>query len=743
MSPRKLKPKEKRTYLAITLLFLGIIVLTFLETYLQGVELSSRYITTNIVVFALVNINIILLMILVLLVLRNLIKLYFEHRQKTLGSKFKSKLIVAFTALSIIPAGILFVVSLNLINKSIKNWFEIQVEEVLIGTTEISRNYYQSIGQNNLHHARFISQEITRRRLISSYNQDKLSVLITTKQKEYNLGMVEVFDAELQRVISVANPSIPAADLKASGQESLQKVLQGQEITLIDSAGKGDMIRNLVPIMSWMEEGQVAGALVVNRYVPASLVQQVGKITSTYENYMQSKVLKNPIRISYQMTLGMITLLIVFSATWFAFYLARLITVPIQKLAEGTHRISEGELDFKINHEATDELGMLIGSFNRMTDDLRANKLNLESAYRNLEKTNLELEQRRLYIETVLDNIATGVVSLDQEGRVTTMNKAAQSMLGLSASKSRNSKFSKVFGKGPYKEIMTFIEDLTSQDINWLERKIDLSLEDDQLNLLLIGSNTFGEKLDYTGSVIVLENLTDLIKAQRVAAWREVARRIAHEIKNPLTPIKLSAQRLRKKYYQKGGDFEEIFDEGTQMIIGQVDELKRLVDEFSLFARMPSSKPMPTDIHSILENTLKLYKEMDKNVAIDTSFHPESLMALVDPEQMKRAFMNVIDNSIEATDGKGSIWIETVYDQNSQSIKIIFKDTGRGIPPEVRDKLFAPYFSTKKEGTGLGLSIVSSIVSDHHGYIRIKNNSPRGTIFIIELPALRGERIKA
>ena len=738
---KKLKPKEKRTYLAITVIFLFVIVLTFLETYLQGVQLSSRFITSNIIVFALVNINIILLMILVLLVLRNLVKLYFEHRQKTLGSKFKTKLIVAFSALSIIPAGILFVVSLNLINKSITNWFEIQVEEVLKGSTEISRNFYQNVGQNNLHFARLISLQISEDRLLSSYNRDKLSAMIAARQKEYNLGMVELFDGELERIISAANPSIPASALKPSDEKLLTQALQGLDVTSIDPAGQGDMIRNIVPVRSRSNEDQVIGALVINTYVPASVVQQVNNISTTYEGYMQSKVLKNPIRISYQMTLGMITLLVVFSATWFAFYLARLITVPIQKLAEGTHRISGGDLDFKIDLAANDELGMLIDSFNRMTEDLKANKINLESAYRHLEKTNLALDERRLYIETVLDNIATGVVSLDSKGRVTTMNMAAQSMLMLSALKSRNRLYSKVFKDRSHREINSFIEDLFSQEVNWLERKVDILVEDHQLNLLLLGSNFHNEK-DYTGSVIVLENLTEMIKAQRIAAWREVARRIAHEIKNPLTPIKLSAQRLRKKFALGSDDFNNVFDEGTQMIISQVDELKKLVDEFSLFARMPSSKPVPTNIHTILENTLKLYREVEKDITIESRFHPEPLTAMVDPEQMKRAFINLIDNGIEATDGRGHIIVETTFDKRAQSIKVLFKDNGKGIPPEIREKLFVPYFSTKSEGTGLGLSIVSSIISDHSGYIRVKSNQPRGSTFIIELPALKGERVK-
>lgn len=742
MSPRKLISRERKTFLIISLLLLVVILLTFLETYLQGVSLTSRFITNNIIVFAVVNINIILLMILVLLVFRNLIKLYFEHRRKILGSKFKTKLILAFSLLSIIPAIVLFIVSLTFINKSIQNWFEIRVEEVLKGTNEISRDYYQFAGEHSLRSARSIVRKIDLDLLSGSDEDGGLLAYLGSAREEYNISRLQVFNADMRKTISSDDPRLPVGLIPDPSQKHIQQALQGLEINLVESAGPGEVIRSIIPLASPDEPLHIRGALASDTYIASSIGNKVKDITATYENYRQSKILKNPIRVSYQVTLGMIFLMIIFWVTWFSFYLARFITVPIQKLAEGTRRISEGSLDFKIDFESKDELGMLVSSFNNMTDDLKANKTKLESAYRHLEKSNLELQSRKLYIETVLDNIATGVISLDPKGRLTTVNKAAQTMLGLRGSRNLNRFYEKAFKEDSYADIRDFIDELHSQSLNWLERRIDLVTEGSSLNLLLIGSNLYDEKMKYSGSVIVLENLTEMISAQRIAAWREVARRIAHEIKNPLTPIKLSAQRLRKKFFRNSDDFDNVFDEGTQMIIGQVDELRKLVDEFSRFAKMPSSKPTATDIHNILENTLLLYRETYKDMTFKTNFHPGPLMIMADVEQMKRAFVNLIDNSIEATGQAGTIEMETAYDKNSRSVRIFFKDDGRGIPLKDRDKLFIPYFSTKKEGTGLGLTIVSSIISDHCGYIRIKNNTPKGTVFIIEIPALKKDKIK-
>jgi two-component system nitrogen regulation sensor histidine kinase NtrY len=734
-------PTGKRNIILIAGTFLFMLLLTFLEIYLQGVTISSRFITNNIIVFVVINIHIILLMVLVLLVLRNLTKLYIENRQRILGARFKTKLIVSFILLSSIPLLILFVGSLSLVNKSIHDWFDYRIEEVLLRSTEIADSYYQALGTTNLHFARRLAQGIETGRLLKPGAPERLMDWLGAREEEYNLHSATVFDENLGVFVGVARSGEMGDALPPPQPALLRKALQGEEATAVVRSGSQEYLRCFVPIAAGPR--QARGVLVVSTRLPVNLGDGVKKISSTFENYRQFKILKNPIRFNYQIALAMITLLWIFMIIWFAFYLARFITVPIQHLAEATRRVSSGDLDYRITFKANDELGMLIDSFNNMTGDLQSNKAMLDTAYQRLERSNRELEGRKRYIETVLDNIATGVVSFDRTGRVTTVNKAARAMLRIGDTPLPAPHFRDLFGGESHREILSCLETLYGQTVNRVEQRIDIEGETTSLNLYLLGSSIRDEEGVYAGSVCVLENITELNKAQRIAAWREVARRIAHEIKNPLTPIKLSAQRIRKKFFQGSRDFDRVFDEGTQMIIEQVGELQHLVDEFSRFARMPSGRPSAVDIHQILATSVKLFGETYREVEFVTDFADHPLQVMADPEQMKRAFINLIDNAIDAVAQKGKVEIATLEDPSTRTVRILIKDDGTGIPPEIKDNLFTPYFSTKKEGTGLGLAIVSSIVTEHGGYIRVKPNVPRGTVFIIELPLHRGSAIPA
>jgi two-component system nitrogen regulation sensor histidine kinase NtrY len=733
----KLAPRERKTLMAIVIILLFIVVLTFLETFLHGVPLPSSFIPGNIIVFVVVNIHIILLMILVLLVLRNLVKLYFEHRQKILGSRFKTKLMVAFTLLSIIPTLVLFLGAMNLVRNSIQNWFEIRVEDVLRSTTDIAKSYYQLIEDNNRHYARRIANAIAGGRYLLYDSPETLLSVISSKQREFNLSTIQVFDRNLVEIVGVSSAESPAEKPSPATTAALRQALAGKEVSVIDAAGTTEIIRCLAPVALVRSPQDVLGVIMVSTTIPLKIGTRVQSITRTYESYRQSTMLRRPILASYQMILVMIALLSVFFATWFAFYLARLITVPIQSLAEGTRRISQGDLDVTLGElSSNDELGMLVGSFNHMAEELRASRRKLDTAYSALQRNNLELAGGKRYIETVLDNIATGVLSIDGRGTVTTINLSAQRMLSISFPDIHGKPFGEVFAAPFHAGIRAFIEDLHHGMVNRLERRIDLAMEDVlPQNLLLVGTNLHDERGIYAGTVVAIENLTELTAVQRIAAWREVARRIAHEIKNPLTPIKLSAQRLRKKHLQNSPDFDAVFDEGTQVIIDQVEEMRRLVDEFSRFARMPASHPTPTDIHAVLEDTLRLYRETYRQVEFLTSLSQGPLMAMADPGQMKRVFINLIDNGIEAMEGHGTVSIETRVVPETRNVRIVITDTGKGLTPDIKEKLFSPYFSTKKDGTGLGLAIVNGIIADHGGSIRVRTNRPHGTAFVIEIPA--------
>ena len=367
--------------------------------------------------------------------------------------------------------------------------------------------------------------------------------------------------------------------------------------------------------------------------------------------------------------------------------------------------------------------------------DLKTSKNQLEEANRELIKGNVELEQRRLYMEIVLANVAAGVISADARGRILTINKSAERMLEIEAVRIIGRHYKEVLSGEYVKIIDRFLEDVNLFRKGFLKKQIRFSLENKTLPLLVSLNVLRDDQNNYLGLVAVFEDLSEIEKAQRVAAWREVARRIAHEVKNPLTPIQLSAQRLRKRYGEKLGKEEgKVFQECTQMIIRQVEELKRLVNEFSTFARMPASNPSPAKLSEIINEALSLFKEAHKDIKILFNDSKDVPIFNLDREQIKRVMINLLDNAIAAIDGNGRIVIDLSYDKVLQMVRIEIADNGKGISPDHKMRLFEPYFSTKKQGTGLGLAIVSTVITDHNGFIRVQDNKPSGTKFIIELP---------
>ncbi len=730
------KKKRRREALIIIGAITIIVSLTVLETYLAQFG-KQFFISNSIIFFALININIILLILVIFLVLRNLTKLFFERRRKILGSKLRTKLVVAFVALSLVPTSLLFFASVIFINNSIENWFNVQVENSLRESLKVAKVYYKNSQDNALYYARQLSEEARDKKLLNEQNLSVLKEFIKIKQKEYNLGAVEVFSSQLEELVKVINPRITVKSLPSPESNLVKKGLDGEEFSQIQSAGKGDLIVGIVPVYSTWKPKDVVGVIAVNYHVPQSLTGKMRDISATFEEYRQSKILKYPIKLSYFLVLTIVTLLIIFAATWFGFYLAKGITVPIQQLAAGTERVARGDLDFHIDSVADDEFGILVDSFNKMTQDLKNSRKGLKQANIELTKTNIELDRRGNYMGIVLKNVAAGVISIDKDGRITTINKSAERMLEINSEKILNKNFLEVLST-PYLEMVEgLVKDLEKSPASSITKEIELSLEKEGLTLLANVSILKDEEGSYLGMLAVFDDLTQIQKAQRVSAWREVAKRIAHEIKNPLTPIKLSAQRLRKKYLSQFAEDGKIFDECTETIISQVDELKNLVNEFSNFARMPAINPKRNDLNQIIGESVNLFKGAHKNVNI--AFKKCNLLPTfdLDKNQMKRVIINLLNNgvaSIEKEGNEGELTVDCNYDQQLDLAKIEITDNGCGIAPEDKSRLFEPYFSTKKAGTGLGLAIVKTIISDHHGYIRVKDNQPNGTRFIIELP---------
>ncbi|MBW1850552.1 MAG: HAMP domain-containing protein [Deltaproteobacteria bacterium] len=736
LEAEKLDRKRKRRERMLIVFLIAIIsLLTYLGIRVLDIGLNLPF-SGSIFVFAVININVVLLLLLLFLIVRNVVKLLFERRKGIMGAKLRTKLVLAFVSLTLMPTIILFFVSVQFISSSIDYWSNLQIEQSLKNSLIVGQEHYNRITNEIFFFGNRLSRVITYEGFMLLSKKEKLKKYIHEKRKEYSLTTLKVMSKSLVPKVISQGKKIDLSPFKGLEPDMLRKALErGADDHFIQSSSHGDLISGIVPVFSRTESKAVVGLIVLAKFVPRSFENRLKTISRGLQEYQQLKMLKKPIKISNIITLSIVTLLIILSSIWFGFYLSKEITIPIRELAEGTNRIASGDYDFFIDLEAKDEIGGLVNSFNKMTMDLKTSKNKLEEANKELIKSNIELEQRRLYMEFVLTNVAAGVISADVYGNILTINKSAESMLNIKAEKIVGRKYKNVLSKDYVDIINGFIRDEGLFRKGFLKKQIRIYSKNKRLTLLISITVLHDDKGSYLGLVAVFEDLSDIEKAHRMAAWREVARRIAHEVKNPLTPIQLSAQRLRKRYGGKLRNEEgKVFHECTEMIIRQVEELKGLVNEFSNFARMPAANPAPADICQIIKEALSLYREAHKNVKLIFNDSKEVPVFDLDREQIKRVMINLLDNAIEAIGGKGEVLIDLDYDDILRMVRIEVADQGKRISPAHKARLFEPYFSTKKQGTGLGLAIVNTIITDHNGFIRVQDNHPKGTRFIIELP---------
>jgi len=648
-----------------------------------------------------------------------------------MGSKLRTKLVTAFVSLSLIPTVVLFFVSIQFLSNSIENWFNIKMGAALNLSLEVAQDYYQHIADSTIHNAEQLASAVTGNKLYEKKEVDTLKTLLAERQKDLNLGSITVsLENRKERIFleDPDNPDIASLELSPKVRED---VFTGKAVSAVIAAGTGELVSGIAPLYSDFKPRQIIGTVVVGHYISKPMMDKMSIISRSAEEYKQLSLLKGPIKISYIVMLSIVTLFIVFSATWFGLFLARGITGPIQDLAEATKRVSLGDLDHHIDVLSEDETGILVDSFNKMTKDLKERNEDLKRA-------NMDLEQRRQYMATVLRNVSAGVLSTDQDGAITTINSAAERLLGIKTEDILNKRYREVMKPEHLGLVNEVLKELKESGDDFTVKQVHLTLKDKMYTILVSVAMLKDEHDNYMGIVVVFEDITELKKTERVAAWREVARRIAHEIKNPLTPVRLCAERLQRRYGNKieGGD-KDVFRECTGTIINQVDVMKNLVDEFTQFARMPVAKLVPSDLNAVIEDSITLFQDAHKGITY--SFRKEEGLPPVniDAEQIRRVMVNLLDNASYAIleDGrKGEIDISAALDKSLNKIVVEVKDNGPGIAPEDKMRLFEPYFSTKKSGTGLGLAIVNSIISDHNGSVSVKDNVPKGTIVSFELP---------
>lgn len=721
----KRRRKRERILIIMTVIVIAFLTYAGNQFFQKQADWGAA---NNIFFVGLLNINIILILFLIFLIVRNVVKLVFERRRGILGSKLRTKLVTAFVSLSLIPTVILFFVSINFLSNSIENWFSVKIGDALNQTLDLAHIHYQQTEEQAKYYARQIASDITLNQLYDLERTDFLVNLAQLKQKNFKLGYLRItFDNRDKDVVfqDAAFPGVPADIFTAKVREDLYA---GKDIAIVKPSNSGDLINVLVPIYSHVSPYEVIGYVFVGALIPKDIVDKMAVVSNTSEAYSQLRLFKTPIKLSYIITLSIVTLLIIFSATWFGLFLAKGITEPIQDLAEATHKIAEGNLDHQINIVAEDEIGVLVDSFNQMTRDLKKSDENLQLA-------NADLVERRKYMEAVLLHVSAGILSLDKDGMVTTINRAAEVMLNIQAGNVLHRPCAELLAAENMSVINELLEDAQISGRGVVEKQVELLIPERPLTVLVtitVIHETTGENL---GMVMVFEDLTQLQKAERAAAWREVARRMAHEIKNPLTPVQLSAQRLQKRYSDKLGDDSQVFRECTDTIINQVEVLKNLVNEFSRYARMPVTNPVMNDLNETVNDPVLLFQDAHKEITF-TFNRGDGIPPLhLDAEQIRRVMVNLLDNAVAAmSKAEGQIEVTTAYDAASRKARVSVTDNGCGVPPSHTMKIFEPYYSTKKSGTGLGLAIVNSIIADHNGAVTVQANLPAGTVVTFELP---------
>ncbi len=719
---------KKRRRERVIIVVVGVMAIIFTVIASNIFTDEGMPVLANIFVYGLYMIFIILILLLFFLIVRNVVKLFYEHRRGVIGSRLRTKLVAAFVGLSLVPTVLLFLFAVNFLSYGLEFWFNVKTGDALNKSLEVAQIYYQQAAEQAKFSARQISADITRNRLYERERNEYLINLIKQRQNNSKLGMVETyFDFQLQNTIfpDIENPDLTPLML---APKMLEDIYSGKEVSTVDATKNGEIIVGIAPVFSQAIPSEVIGRVSVSYSVPKGFVDKLRSIADASQQYGQINILKNPIKFSYILTMSIVTLIIIFLATWFGLTLASGITGPIQNLAKATNKITEGDLDIQIDVEADDEIGLLVKSFNKMTRDLKKSKGGLMEA-------NISLEERRKYIETILRNVSAGIISLDKNGKITTINHAAEKMLEIKTENVLNENFRDLMMQEHLELAEEFLKEIKDSNEGILQKPVELMLKNRSLTVLLTITTIRDEEDNDTGMVVMFEDMTQLQRAERAAAWREVARRMAHEIKNPLTPVQLSAQRLQKKYGDKLGEEGSVFKECTKTIIDQVEVLKNLVNEFSSYSRMPVTTPKLNDLNQAVANSVMLFQDAHRDITFKFNRSDNLPQFEFDAEQMNRVLINLLDNAVAAIDDKGgNIEITVNYDENSRKTSVAVADDGAGVPASHKRKIFDPYFSTKKSGTGLGLAIVNSIISDHHGQVSVSDNYPKGTIVSFQLP---------
>jgi hypothetical protein len=691
----------------------------------------------TILLLALSTVIFLAFVIFALILLRILLKLYVERQQRQLGARFKTKMVVAFLSLSLVPVCFLFIFSYGLLNRTIDRWFSVPLDLLRQDSEEMVRQLELQAGQRADHISTHLAQSEEILQAVDRHKLPRVARLVAQEVMADPGDSALCFDST-GRLLAQAGDPWPDAPTVARYFPSVRGGrLPLDGLTGHWPAGEYELFIAVKPIMKGAAR---LGTIAATTRLPSKLTSISAEIQREAQKYNELSSERKAVKRTNLTTLWLITVVILFIATWVALFLSKQVTIPIQALAKGTQEVAQGNLGFQISARAHDELGALVHSFNQMTLQLLENRRAIEQAALRLQDANRQLEERGNTIEAILENIPTGVISLDPQGQVTRLNSTAERMLGRPYVRTARA-LSEILPPEDAREVARMLRRAARQGV--VTRQMELDLGGGRIFVALTLSSVQARH-GQVGFVLVLEDLTEVLRAQRSAAWQEVAQRIAHEIKNPLTPIQLSTERILRLLERVGSspappELLAAITDSAALIAREVSSLKTLVNEFTAFARFPASKPVPVRLNDILENALNVFAGRLDGIAIHRDFSPDLPLVQADPDQMKRVVVNLIDNAAEALERslRKEIWVRSALDPEREVVEITVADSGPGISPEAKERLFLPFFSTKRSGTGLGLAIVNRIVAEHRGSIRAEENFPTGSKFVIELPVER------
>ncbi|HME41537.1 MAG TPA: ATP-binding protein [Syntrophorhabdales bacterium] len=704
--------KKEVLFAAVTVAVFGFLL--YLETNLP---FFTKFLPVgeNKLIIVLLNINLLLILLLVFIIARILIKINIEKKRGVYGSGLKTKLTLTMLSISLISSFTLFIIATGFFYVAMDKWFSQRIEDTIDSAVELSQLYYDDLFERYEKIGKQLAGQIEKKGILEK--PDNLRTFVRKEGQTHFLDYLAVYD-------------MAGTVLQSQGQMDatvVQRLLARSKAT-----AKEKRVRQILPMEGGEAivlcigmadvSGNPAAVLVLGEKISFRGTERVMQIARTGEEFKESRPYKKVLKWSFIIPLFLITMLSIFISVWVGVKMATEIAVPLEQVREGAAIIAKGSFDINLEDRGKDEIGTLVSAFNKMARELKVTKE--------------EIEEKRKYMEVILDNVATGIITTDEKGNILLLNRAAKAILGVERNDWMGSPLRNILG-GEFRKIIRFFQsEMKGESTGSVVREMRLALKKDTVYLRASLTVLRDENGRAEGYISTFDDITHIVRGEKLATWREIAKKLTHEIKNPLTPIKLSAERIRRRLLPHAeGKEKELLDETTAVILSASDDIKVIVNELTKLTHTATVQTLE-DINLIVDETIGLYKNLYQN--IDFQFEKENVPKFrMDRDKVKRALINLVTNSIKAIDSEqGIVTLTTRYEKNRGLAFVEIADTGPGIRDEDKGRIFDPYFTRGRDGMGLGLAIVNSIILEHHGKIHVDDNKPRGARFIVELPVI-------